>query len=236
MISCILATRNRPQFAAQAIRLFEDQTCRRAELIVIDDGDAPIRELCLDHRRVRYIRLPVPTSTGTKLNIGIASAAGDILQKFDDDDYYHPRFLETALAHLPKKNRDRSIVAWDCFLAVEKGDPQVRFSGHGWKVGATLCFTRALWERHPFRDVPRSVDSWFLKDHGRAKVIRVCAADYFMVVRHGRNTWTHFSDGQRVEDYFRKLARDPRPVERIVSRRHAEFYRKLAAGRRIARA
>ena len=75
-------------------------------------------------------------------------------EKFDDDDYYHPGFLEMALAHLPVKNRDRSIVAWDCFLALERGDPQVRFSGHGWKVGATLCFTRALWERHPFRDLP----------------------------------------------------------------------------------
>ena len=131
------------------------------------------------------------------------------------------------------KNRDRSIVAWDCFLALQLGDPQIRFSGHGWKVGATLCFTRALWERHPFRDLPRSVDSWFLKDHSRrAKVIGVCAADYFMVVRHGRNTWTHFSDGRPVEEYFRKLPPDPRPIEKIVGRRHRDFYRKLIGSTR----
>lgn len=201
---------------------------------MIDDGDSAIRELCLDHRRVRYIRLTAPATTGAKLNIGIASASGDILQKFDDDDYYHPRFLETALAHFPVKNRDRSIVAWDCFLALQLGDPQIRFSGHGWKVGATLCFTRALWERHPFRDLPRSVDSWFLEDHSRrAKVIGVCAADYFMVVRHGRNTWTHFSDGRRVEEYFRMLPPDPRPIEKIVGRRHREFYRKLVGCARL---
>ena len=28
----------------------------------------------------------------------------------------------------------------------------------------TLCFDRAMWRKIPFRDVPRSVDSWFLRD------------------------------------------------------------------------
>ena len=224
-ISCILATRNRPRFVEQALRCFESQTYRDRELVVVDDGDEPVRSACLNRRNVRYIGLPKATSTGAKLNIGIASASGGILQKFDDDDYYHPKFLETAMAHMPAHRRDRAILAWDCFLALTVGDPVIRFSGHGWKVGGTLCFTRALWERAPFRDIPRSVDSQFLDDHKRkAKVIPVCAAEYYMVVRHGSNTWKRFDDGQTVETYFRSMDEYPKSVEQVVAKRDREFY------------
>ena len=225
LISCILATRNRPRFVEQALRCFEAQTHRNRELIVVDDGELNVRDLCLNRRHVRYIGLPQPTTTGMKLNIGIASASGNILQKYDDDDYYHPKFLETAVAHLPTRGRDCAIVAWDCFLALEVGDPRIRFSGHGWKVGGTLSFSRALWQRCPFRDVPRSVDSLFLSDHKEsARVIPVCAHQYYVVVRHGANTWKYFSDGRTVEQYFSALEVYPKPIEKIVARRDREFY------------
>jgi glycosyltransferase involved in cell wall biosynthesis len=230
LVSCILATRKRPQFMAQALRCFEDQTYRAKELIVVDDGEPSVRDLCMNRPRVRYIGLPKPTLLGTKLNIGIASASGNILQKFDDDDYYHPKFLETAMSHFPVRNGKSAIVAWDCFLALNAGDPCVRFSGHGWFVGATLCFSRQLWERRPFRDLPCSVDSRFVKDHRRsARLVRVCAPGYFVVVRHGRNTWKWFSNGQKVESYFReRMEAVPQPIEKIVSRRHCDFYKSLA--------
>jgi glycosyltransferase involved in cell wall biosynthesis len=232
LVSCILVTRRRPDFVAQALCNFEAQTYRNSELVVVDDGEMPVRALCKDRRRVRYIGLASETPTGTKLNIGIASAAGGIIQKFDDDDYYHPRFLETAVGHLPARNRHRAIVAWDCFLALNRGDPQVRYSGHGWKVGGTLCFTRRLWERAPFRDLPKSVDSWFLRDHAKdAKLVPVCAPDYYVVVRHGRNTWSHMAGGETVEEYFRRLRPDPRPIGKIVAAKHREFYVRLAGGK-----
>ena len=228
LISCILATRNRQRFIEQALRCFEAQTYRNSELIVIDDGDEPVRNACLGRRNVRYIGLPMPTSTGMKMNIGIASASGNILQKYDDDDYYHPKFLETAIAHMPVRGRDRAIVAWDCFLGLEVGDPRIRFSGHGWKVGGTLSFSRALWERKPFRDLPRSIDSWFLKDHKKsARVIPVCAPQYYVVVRHGANTWKYIDYGRPVEDYFKQLEEWPKPIEKVVARRDREFYLSL---------
>lgn len=225
MISCILATRNRPHFVEQALRCFAAQSYKNRELVVVDDGETSVRHLCLSLRNVRYIGLPQPTSTGAKLNIGIASAAGNILHKYDDDDYYHPKFLETAMAHMPTRGRDRAIVAWDCFLALEVGNPCIRFSGHGWKVGGTLCFTRKLWEKAQFRDLPQSVDSWFLKDHKKwARVIPVCAPEYYVVVRHGANTWTHFADGDTVEDYFQTLDPYHKPIEKIVAPQDREFY------------
>ncbi len=231
LVSCILATRNRPRFFRQALRCFLSQTYRHSELIVVDDSERPVRELCSGLDRVRYVRLTRPTPTGTKLNMGIEHAHGEILQKFDDDDYYHPGFLQLAVRRLPARNRQTTLVAWDCFLIFMAGEKQPRFSGHGWTVGATLCFARELWKRLPFRDIPSSVDSCFLIDHDPA-IVRVCAPERLMVVRHGGNTWNLMHHGESADAYLGSLPVYKRPLEALVDPAACAFYRSLRARRR----
>lgn len=228
LASCILATRNRPQFFQQAIRCFLRQTYQPSELIVVDDGEEGVASLCRGLERVRYVRLNQPTPTGAKLNIGIRHAQGTILQKLDDDDYYHPDFLRLAVTQLPAENRANCLVAWDCFLILLAGEKQVRFSGHGWKAGGSLCFSRKLWERINFREVPSAVDSWFLRDH-RPQIVPVCAAEHYLVIRHGRNTWTHMHDGTPADDYFRTLPVYSKPLEALVDPLDREFYDSLVS-------
>jgi glycosyltransferase involved in cell wall biosynthesis len=220
----------------QAIRCFARQTLRRRELIVIDDGDEPIEDACAGLDCLKYIRLTQPHSTGAKLNIGIEAARGSILQKLDDDDYYHPGFLQTAVNHLPPEDRDRCIVAWDCFLVLLAGEPGVRFSGHGWTVGGTLCFSRKLWERCGFRDIPVGADAWFLRDHGSLdpglRLIQVCSAEQYVVVRHGGNTWNRMRHGETTDDYLRALPVYSKPIGALVHRQDRPFYRSLMSGKR----
>src|SRR5690242_1130480 len=94
-VSCILVTRDRPIFVGQALRCFAAQDYPAKELVVVDDGDAPVAGQCANAPHVKYIRLTSRTPTGTKLNIGIEAARGDVLQKLDDDDFYAPRFLSS---------------------------------------------------------------------------------------------------------------------------------------------
>ena len=152
---------------------------------------------------MRYVRLDQPTLTGTKMNIGVAHAQGNILQKLDDDDYYHPDFLQLAVKHLPINAREKSIVVWCCYLILLAGEKQLRHSGHGWKTGGTLCFPREMWQRRPFRDIRTGYDSWFLRDH-EPNIVRVCAGEYYIVVRHGSNTWTKMSDGDEADNFLRR--------------------------------
>ena len=222
-VSCILATGSRREFTRQAIRCFLRQTLEDSELIVVDDGEEPAADLCDGLLRVRYIRLNRPTLLGTKLNIGIRCARGQIIQKLDDDDYYHPGFLERATAELPSDARSGGISAWDCFLVLLAGIPQLRFSGHGWAAGGTLCFHKRLWEQTPFRDLPREVDGWFLRDH-RTQVARICAPEMYILLRHGRNTWTE-TNHVNVDAYFSARPADPRPIEALVEPLDVEFYR-----------
>jgi len=76
LISCIMATRNRPRLFAQALRCFNRQRYPERELIVVDDGEPAVAPMCQGFERVHYIHLARPASTGAKLNLGIAEARG----------------------------------------------------------------------------------------------------------------------------------------------------------------
>jgi glycosyltransferase involved in cell wall biosynthesis len=229
LVSCIMATRNRPHFVRQALRCFLRQTYSPAELIVVDDGELPVEDLCAGLPNVRYTRLQGPVNLGAKLNLGIQSARGDIIQKLDDDDYYQSGFLELAAGSLDPTGPDRNLVAWDCFLVLLAGDRRLRHSGHGWTAGGTFCFHRDLWRRTPFRDLPRAVDAHFLRD-AQPKVRRICAPELYVLVRHGHNTWTSYPGGASVDEYLRRLPPYHKRLEELIEPIDRPFYDSLTCG------
>lgn len=226
-ISCLLATGDRRDFARQALRCFLRQTRFDAELIVIDSGREPVEDLCEGIVSVRYIRVPEGTKLGTKLNIGAENARGAILQKIDDDDYYHPDFLARGVGALERDGRENAIAAWDCFHVHFPGDDELRYSKHDWAAGGTLSFRREVWKRTPFRDIPSAVDHWFLLD-ANAPRVRVCAPELYVLLRHGANTWRHLSEGTDVDRYFRAMPRAGRKMSAEVEPLDVAFYDGLA--------
>ena len=204
LVSCIMATGNRKQFLGRALHCFLQQTYADSELIVVDDGRGSAGDLCGGMPRIRYIHLARPASLGAKLNIGIRVAWGNTLQVLDDDDLYHPDFLKIAVNALAQGEPGRSLVGWDCFIVLLADENKPRFSGHGWVAGGTLCFSRSLWQREPFRDITCGVDQWFLRDQD-VHVIRVCAPEYYLYLRHGANTWAKTGNGESVDAGFRRL-------------------------------
>jgi glycosyltransferase involved in cell wall biosynthesis len=225
LISCVMATANRPGFVRQALRCFVRQTYPNKELVVVDDGDRPVRALCRNLPGVRYLRPLQPATLGAKLNLGVESARGSIIQKIDDDDFYHADFLATSAANLPVRDRETTLVARCCFLVLLRGDPLLRHSGHGWKAGGTFCFDRAMWRKSPFRDVPRSVDSWFLRDH-EPEIGRICRTEEYILVRHGCNTWKSMTTGD-ADDYFRARPVYEKALRQVVPSEDLHFYRSL---------
>lgn len=228
LVSCILVTRDRPAFFRQALRCFAAQDYRNKEIVVVDDGLTPVEALCAGIPNLEYLRLSAPTPTGSKLNLGIEASRGGILQKLDDDDFYAPGFLSAAVRRLVRTRRANALVVWCCFVVLITGDPRLYFSGHGWKTGGTLCFRRALWKQHRFRDVFASSDSWFIRDN-QPVIARVCDADRYIVVRHGANTWRRIKGQDSVEGYFRRR-QYAKGILDLVGTNDAPFYQSLMAG------
>jgi glycosyltransferase involved in cell wall biosynthesis len=228
-VSCIVATCDRPRFLAQALKNYSLQTCPDTELIVVDDGQQSVADLCAEIANVRHIRLTQKTHLGTKMNIGIEAAKGDILQKLDDDDYYGPDFLSLASERLNSSDNPCALVAWCCFAVLIAGQGRLFHSGHGWQAGGTLRFHRELWKQNPFRDIASSEDSLFIKDN-QPEILRVCAADQYMLVRHGANTWKAVRDHAgtyTVEKYFSGQDLFPKSLGQMAEPRAAAFYRSI---------
>jgi glycosyltransferase involved in cell wall biosynthesis len=222
-----MPTRNRPEFAARAVRYFLQQSYKESELIIVDDGAEP---LCLPScdSRIRYIRLDKQLNTGGKLNLGISESRGEVLQRIDDDDYYHHHFIETALHCLTRSGLEKSIVAWGHFLVYLAGEDFARNWNLGWPAGGSLGFSRSVWEKGHFREVPIGADEWFIKDHAE-ELVMVHAPELFMVVRHGGNTWTTMRDNRTAEDFLRSLAMYPKRLDSIIGAENFAFYRTLPA-------
>jgi glycosyltransferase involved in cell wall biosynthesis len=229
LVSCILVTRDRPAFFAQALRCYRAQSYAKREIVVVDDGATAVGALCSRVPNLTYIRLHQPTPTGAKLNLGIERARGTVLQKLDDDDFYGPLFLETAVQHLQRTKNPRTLVAWCCFAVLVAGRRGLYFSGHGWRSGGTFCFRRALWAGGRFRELYASSDSWFVRDNQPA-ITRACAAEQYVVVRHGRNTWRRIAGAPSVEEYFQRR-RFWKTIGEVVGRSNRAFYEALMAGR-----
>lgn len=227
LVSCLLVTRDRPLFVVQALLCYRAQKYPNRELIVVDDGEEPVEDLCSDMADVTYLRLHHRTPTGAKLNLAVEAARGTVLQKIDDDDYYGPAFLTTAVEHLQRSRSPRALVAWCCFSVLVAGSPHLYFSGHGWHAGGTLCFRRSLWARCRFREVYASSDSWFVRDN-QPTITRACAADQYLVVRHGRNTWRRIKGADSVEGYFQRR-RFGKSLREVVGESNAVFYEGLMA-------
>ncbi len=102
--SVITPTGDRPQTLYLLRKYLERQTIQPAEWIVVDDGKTS-SEAVLDGQPVRYLRRePGENESGHTLKYNLTAAlelaTTNYLIMMEDDDWYHPEYLETMLAGL----------------------------------------------------------------------------------------------------------------------------------------
>lgn len=221
-----MATGNRQAFLAQAIRCWRRQTLAASELVIADDSDESAEHLIPPDPRIRYLRMEPGTSYGDKLNRAMEATRGAVAQMIDDDDWYHPQFLETMVAAVRGAGRP-AVAGMGRFLVLIAATGRLKDSGPGWCAGGTLCFSRRIWERHPFHDA--APDWHFLREWG-GEPVRVDRRELYILVRHGAgHVWTRMGETDvtgwfaRRPDHSRTLAECvPAPEDRA-------FYASLRA-------
>lgn len=91
LVSCLCVTENRHAFMPWLLWSYDRQQWAQRELVVVDSSEPPID---LPKRRdVRVLHVPLGTSLGKKRNLALASARGEVVAWFDDDDWQHPERL-----------------------------------------------------------------------------------------------------------------------------------------------
>jgi glycosyltransferase involved in cell wall biosynthesis len=164
LVSCIMPTCDRLQFVPEAVRCFQRQDYPSLELIVVDDGAQPVRPLLPPDPRIRLISLPEKQCIGAKRNIACASAHGELIVHWDDDDWY-PRDRVSLQAEALE--RTGAVICGTSILfyyepATDRAW-QYRFAGgRAWVAGNTLAYRKSWWAGHRLPEIQVGEDSRFV--------------------------------------------------------------------------
>jgi 2-polyprenyl-3-methyl-5-hydroxy-6-metoxy-1,4-benzoquinol methylase len=186
-----MPTADRRQFVPDAIRCFLAQDYAERELVVIDDGFESVADLMPCDSRIRYRRSETRQPLGAKRNFACREARGDVIVHWDDDDWSAPWRLRYQLEELRKAGADICGLSRVWFHSpAEKKAWEYSYPERGrpWVYGASLCYTREFWERHPFPEIRVGEDTRFVWADAKARV-HACPDARFLVARiHDQNT------------------------------------------------
>ncbi len=191
LVSCIMPTRDRRRFVPLSLRCFLDQDYPNLELLVADDGDQPIADLLPPPPRVRYLRVERGTTLGEKRNLACATAAGEILMHFDDDDWSAPWRVSYQVRSLLEQGAGLNGLDRVLFYDLDADRAWwyvYRRRRTRWLCGGSLCYRRELWQSSPFPPLDNGEDSRFVARLRSAGPMALPRQDFYVATIHPHNT------------------------------------------------
>ena len=196
LVSCVMPTRNRRPFVAQALEYFLRQDYEHRELVVLDDGDDRVADLMPPDPRVRYVPLDVRLVLGEKRNRACELARGEIIVHWDDDDWHARHRLAYQLEEL-----DRHGAALCGTPKILYFEPAAR---RGWLYESPrtqrrwisgLCYRKSLWHENQFAHVQVGEDTRFVSSSRIGTPLLLPEHRFFVGVVHGGNTSPKLTTG-----------------------------------------
>ena len=216
LVSVLLATR-RPHRLAEAVESVAKQTYPNVELVLATHGEGfdpgVVEEVLGAARRpCRLVAVEGRHPLGAVLNAAVAESTGELITKFDDDDFYGVDHLWDLVLAM-EYSRDCLVGKAAEFVYLASSDRTVhRFRNRSERPSASLAGGAMMIARHDldavlgWREIPAGVDRALIEDvraTGR-RVYRTHGMGY-MLVRHAEgHTWT------AKDHYFLKQADEVR--------------------------
>lgn len=104
-VAIIIRTKNRPLLLERAIRSALDQTYKKIQIVIVNDGGdhKPIEELIIKlgaSDKIKLINNKSSVGHGAACNVGLKNADSRYIVMLDDDDTWDKHFLETTVGYL----------------------------------------------------------------------------------------------------------------------------------------
>lgn len=122
-VSVIVPVTRRPAEVFAAIASVCAQNFSNWEIVLVDGGAIPLRELIHDHpaaERITYARLPLALPPGGARNFGLRLARGEYLAFLDEDNRFLPGHLEALVGGIERTGAQ--VVATSSRLQVTQSD------------------------------------------------------------------------------------------------------------------
>lgn len=204
--------------ALRAVEAWQSQTYPGPrELLVINDHPAKSLFPQGAPTGVSEVRLQNRVSLGALRNCGIATAQGDYLVQWDDDDYSHKDRLTYQVQNTEKGQA--SIFKWEIHLNLCNGNA---FANNGQSIRCRGFPGTMLWPRNShvrFPDIGKAEDTEFLLAMKKERAVTILNNSPEMYVRcyHGLNTWSQ------------KHVMKRKPGSRDLTNREAAYVQQLLA-------
>ncbi len=207
LVSCIMPTANREKYLHGAIQQFLNQDFKEKELVILDDGERPVKHLIPKDDQIKYHRFDKRMRLGEKRNLGCKYAKADVIMHWDDDDFYASNWISYQYAILQSKGADVCGLSKVYFYHLDDNQAwkyEYPKDEKSWVAGATMAYAKNYWKHHPFPNINVGEDNVFVWAAG-AKVYAHHYFDGFVARIHDKNTSpkkTHSSRWEEVSPYF----------------------------------
>lgn len=215
-VSVITCT-NKNSTLDNIIANFNRQDFRKKELIIIINKDSIDINIWLEkvigQENINILKLREKNTLGKCLNKGVEISQYEIIAKFDDDDYYGPRYLSDTIAALKTTGSKVVVKAANYVYFVEKKLLAIRTPKEENKFvsfgnGSTLVFRKEIYNKVKFRDVSIGEDVYFCRDCIKNN-IRIYSTNkyhhvYFRHPTKGNHTWK-ISDNDLINKYCKVI-------------------------------
>jgi glycosyltransferase involved in cell wall biosynthesis len=202
LISCVMPTRWRRHFVAQAIAYFRRQDYPNRELVIVHEDAADLPDSAVGPD-IRLVCCPGAGSIGAKRQAGAEAARGEILAHWDDDDWYAADRLSRQAMPIRRGVADITGLSDVIFMQLARRafwtvTPELFARMFVENVfGGALMFRHDVWRRSgPYPDISLREDCDFMVRAIRAgaRLASLPGRDLCIYVRHGDNTWK-FAEG-----------------------------------------
>lgn len=185
-----MPTKNRRDFVRQALEYYQRQTFKDTELVVVDNGDERVEDLCKGQPRVRYI-YHSSVSTGELRNIACEAVKGSIIVHWDDDDWQADTRIHSLMNVVNENGKARLIGLRDQVYLLANSLEFWKYhykSDKPWVAGNTMCYFKTLWQERPFADVKVGSDNIFCSNLSKEDVFQVPSNLEVIGLIHKSNT------------------------------------------------
>jgi glycosyltransferase involved in cell wall biosynthesis len=114
-VTIIMRTRDRPAFLQRALQSVQAQTWKDWQIVIVNDGgnpnevDSVVASTGLSRNAVQTVHQSAPVGRAAACNAAIRISKSDYLTVLDDDDTWHPEFLQRCLTLLDRLPADAPV-------------------------------------------------------------------------------------------------------------------------------
>lgn len=151
LVSAILPTRGRREWAQQAVDCFLAQTYSEKELIILDDCDDRSFSEAPKHKWIDYWIVDPNLNIPRKRNSACQATGGKYIIHFDSDDYSVPERMAEQVDFI--RSSGKAVAGYSDLLIYDTMSDQVyqyKSPRKDYAVGTSLIYRRDWWQTHAF--------------------------------------------------------------------------------------